>query len=86
MLSKFSADIMISHKIGFNLSCKLSPGEETVCMKGQNLFSGKNKKNYQFVVCWIVTVKVKPAKFYNKWDHKNIPVIIQYDIWHSKVQ
>ena len=33
----------------FDTSCKLSPFE-TVCMKCQNLFSGKNKKN----VCWNV--------------------------------
>ena len=31
-------------KTGFNISCKLSP-EETICMKCQSLFSGKNKKN-----------------------------------------
>ena len=30
-------------KIGFDISCKLSP-EETVCMKFQILFSGKNLK------------------------------------------
>ena len=29
-------------EIGFNISCELSP-LETVCMKCQNLFSGKNK-------------------------------------------
>ena len=33
-----------SQKTGFDISCKLSP-LETVCMKCQNLFSGKNKKN-----------------------------------------
>ena len=27
----------------FDISCKLSP-KETICMKCQNLFSGKNKK------------------------------------------
>ena len=30
------------HKIGFDASCKLSP-EETVCMKRESLFSGKNQ-------------------------------------------
>ena len=29
-------------KIGFDISCKLSP-QETICMKCQILFSGKNK-------------------------------------------
>ena len=32
-----------SQKKGFHISCKLSP-METICMKCQNLFSGKNKK------------------------------------------
>ena len=32
-----------SQKTGFDISCKLSP-METVCMKCQILFSGKNKK------------------------------------------
>ena len=31
-------------KIGFDISCKLSP-LETICMESQNLFSGENKKN-----------------------------------------
>ena len=40
-----------SLKLGFDISCKLSP-IETVCMKCQILFSGPNKKKYkQFVVC-----------------------------------
>ena len=34
----------VSQKIGFSILCKLAP-EETVCMKCQSLFSGKNKKN-----------------------------------------
>ena len=33
-----------SQKTGFDLSCKLSP-LETICMKGQILFFGKDKKN-----------------------------------------
>ena len=33
-----------SWKIGFDISCKLSP-KETICMKCQILFSGKNKKH-----------------------------------------
>ena len=31
-------------KIGFDISCKLSP-QETICMKYQSLFSVENKKN-----------------------------------------
>ena len=44
---KISADNNLkyfSKKIGFDISCKLSP-QETICMKCQSLFSGKNKKN-----------------------------------------
>ena len=36
--------LIFFQKIGFDTSCKLSP-YETVCMKCQSLFSGKNKKN-----------------------------------------
>ena len=32
-----------SQKTGFDISCKLSP-VETICMNGQNLFSGEKKK------------------------------------------
>ena len=47
---KFSADNILkyfsyfSQKTGYDISCKLSP-KETICMKCQILFSGKNKKN-----------------------------------------
>ena len=47
---KVSAEAILQHlsyffqKIGFDISCKLSP-KETICMKCQSLFSGKNKKN-----------------------------------------
>ena len=34
----------------FDISCKLSP-LETICMKFQNLFSGKNKKKNISVCC-----------------------------------
>ena len=49
-LNKYSADdklvifFLFFPKTGFDISCKLSP-METICMKCQNLFSGKNKKN-----------------------------------------
>ena len=39
-------------KTGSYIPCKLSP-LETICLKYQNLFSGKKKKKYhQFVICW----------------------------------
>ena len=56
MLGKITADDILKYfsyfyrKIGFAISCKLSP-QETICMKCQSLFSGKNKKKYQFSVC-----------------------------------
>ena len=31
--------------MGFGISCKLSPKEETICIKNQSVFSVKNKKN-----------------------------------------
>ena len=49
MLGKnFSRNILkyfsyFSQKIGFDISCKLSP-KETICMNCQSLFSGENKK------------------------------------------
>ena len=49
-LVKFSADDILlyfsffSYQIGIDILCKLSP-VETICMKCQILFSGKNKKN-----------------------------------------
>ena len=35
---------VFTQNIGFNFTCSLSP-KETICMKCQHLFSGKNKKN-----------------------------------------
>ena len=51
---KLSADNILkyfsyfSQKTGFDISCKLSP-LETICMKCQILFSGKNKKNINYL-------------------------------------
>ena len=36
---------IFSKKLGFDISCKLSP-EETICMKCQVLVSGNYKKKY----------------------------------------
>ena len=53
-------------KTGFDMSCKLSPMKtgfdisyklsllETICMKSLILFSGKNDKVFQNVICWKV--------------------------------
>ena len=51
VLGKISSDnilqcfiLIFSQKTRFDILCKLSP-LETICMKCQILFSGKNKKN-----------------------------------------
>ena len=41
---------LFSMKTGLDILCKLSP-LETICMKCQNLFPGKNKEIFQNVVC-----------------------------------
>ena len=38
----FSRQKYFSQKVGFEISCKLSP-EETICMKFESLISGENK-------------------------------------------
>ena len=41
---KLTIILLVFPEIGFDISCKLS-SKETICMKYQSLFSGKNKKN-----------------------------------------
>ena len=53
----FEICFLFSQESGFDISCKLS--QETICMKCQILFSGKNKKYYEFEFDQR-TVKVKP--------------------------
>ena len=58
ILGKISADdikifFLFFQKTGFDILCKLFQ-METMCMKCQILFSGKNKKKYWFVFCWII--------------------------------
>ena len=50
-----------SQKTGFDISCKLSP-LETFCMKCQNLFSGKNKKNITKMLSAELAKKVVKVK------------------------
>ena len=84
---KFSAGDILkyvsysSQRTSFGISCNLSP-LETVSMKCQILFSGKNKKKYnQCVVCWIAQRVVKV-----KQDRKSFKKICQtrWDVqkWH----
>ena len=56
-------------KTGFDIPCKLSP-LETLCMKCQNLFSGKNKKNISNVVCcnfYPACLSIKQMKNNENW-------------------
>ena len=47
---KLATFFLLFLEIGSVTSCKLSP-KETICMKCQILFSRKNKKIFQNVVC-----------------------------------
>ena len=47
-LNMFSS--LVSQKIGFDVSCKLSP-KLTICIKCQSLFSGKNKEHIVSLSC-----------------------------------
>ena len=50
--------IVFTQKIGFHISCKLSP-KETICRKCQNLFSGKNKTKFFKMSAEIITQHAK---------------------------
>ena len=52
--------ICFSQKIGFGISCKLFP-HDTICMKCQSLFSGKNiiKKSFKMSSAEIFTQQAK---------------------------
>ena len=80
---KFSADDILkyfsyfSQKTGYDISSKLSP-KETICLKCQILFSGKNKKNIinlssaenaQRVVKVFLSLAVKVGVHSNPQDH-----------------
>ena len=54
--------LKFSQKTGFGLSRKLSP-EETICMKDQNPFSGKNKKNILNVTCQYFFFSMRSVKY-----------------------
>ena len=59
LISDFSPQLitcMFSQKTGSDISCKLSP-VETICMKYQNLLSGKSKKkNISVHVCCLLKI------------------------------
>ena len=50
-----------SQETGFGISCKLSP-LETICMKCQNLFSGKNKQNIINLLSAVFALRVVRVK------------------------
>ena len=52
-----------SQETDFNISCKLSP-IETICMKYQNMFSGKYKINFTNVSSAELTKRVVKVNYY----------------------
>ena len=62
-ISKYllSTFLIFSKKTRFDISFKLSP-METICLKCQNLFSWKNKKQYYRVIA-LILVNIVPS-----WD------------------
>ena len=42
-----------SQKKSFDISCKLSFKEETICMEWQTYFGGKKIEKYRFVIFWL---------------------------------
>ena len=59
-----------SQKIKYDISCKLSP-KETICMKCQILFSGKNKKNIS--KCCMLKFFTQHAKRCVGLYYENVP-------------
>ena len=73
------SNCLLRWKIGFYISCKLFP-METICIKYQTLFSGKNQKNYhESVICWIALASAKGSLsghlIINSIDEKSIPAL-----------
>ena len=70
-LCENSADDKLEHFLkrffpekGFDISCKLSTKEEMICMKSQNLFSGKNKlPSHESVLIPVMALAVRDVKF-----------------------
>ena len=65
MLRKNSADNILKYsyfyyKVGFDISCKLSP-KDTICIKCLSLFSGKNKKKISG--CYLAQNVVKTGSY-----------------------
>ena len=85
--------LLIYQKTDFDISCKLSP-LETICMKYQNLFSGKNKKNISncrllkiYSECKALIVKLcrsKKSLFHGNWT-KKCPKNHSKGQFHTKV-
>ena len=75
-----------SQKTGFDISCKLSP-QETVCMKCQILFSGKNNKNISKCRLLKISPRVLSVKALSKIAANNILNLLllffrENKIWH----
>ena len=68
-----------SKKTGLDISCKLSPPMETICMKWQSLFSGKKIRTYhQFVVCWISPESGKCLNSPIWWNQDSLSSVLSF--------
>ena len=67
-----------SQKTGSDISCKLSP-LETICMKCQNQFSGKNKKNIS--ICHLLKILYRVLSINQK---VNLPILTREKIYPQK--
>ena len=67
--------------MGFDISCKLSP-METICMKCQVPFSGKNKKN----ISKCCLLKIIPSRLLNTWTWSHINSTKMQITWWMKLE
>ena len=65
-------------KIGFDISCKLSP-KETICMKYQSLFSEKEEEKYQYI-------NLPSAEFAQRMVKVLADDILNYLFWKSELE
>ena len=80
----------ISQKIGFDISCKLSP-KETICMNCQILFSGKYKKNISkyLLLNFLPSMLSLEKKWIEKMNRaetwENVPFVVCPAVWSESL-
>ena len=70
-------------KTGFDISCKFSP-LKTVCMKCQNVFSGKNKKNIAIKICHLLKILPRVLRVFGKQD--SVSDVLHYTVFTPSIQ